>query len=135
MFSYQGLVDGGFRSIDDLGETMQPTISEGLAASDDLISNRPSVLQRFLAATSQALIYMDGHEKWTVDFLKKYFNGDDERVIRLVYTEFIKKIPPDGVMERAWMEDSLQLGSVGGVTVLSPDQVFSTAFTPIKDGG
>ena len=50
IFSYKGLADGDFRSISDLGATMEPSVSEGWAASNELIRNRPAVLRRWLEA-------------------------------------------------------------------------------------
>ncbi|HXF34480.1 MAG TPA: ABC transporter substrate-binding protein [Candidatus Acidoferrales bacterium] len=133
LFSYKGLVDGDLRSIINLETALRPTVSEGVAASADLIEKRPDVLRRWLAATSKAVVYMQGHESWTVDYLKKYFDESDDRVARLVYRNFIMKIRPDGAMQPAWEQDALELGAAAGVAhVLPADKVFSTAFTPIK---
>lgn len=133
MYSYKGLVTGELRSIDDLGATMAPTVSEGVAASSDLIEKRPDVLRRWLAATAKAVDYMHTHESWTIAFLKRYFNDHDDKTAHMVYTNFMLKIRADGQMQQAWMKDSLELGASGGITSTLPtDAVFSTAFTPIK---
>lgn len=133
MYSYKGLINGDFRSIDDLGATMRPTVSEGVAASQDLIEKRPDVLRRWLAATSKTIAYMHAHEGWTVAFLKRYFSDDDDRTAKMVYTNFIMKIRTDGIMQQDWMKDALALGSSTGInSTVSTDSVFTTAFIPIK---
>jgi NitT/TauT family transport system substrate-binding protein len=133
IFSYKGLSDGDFRSIDDLGTTMEASVSEGWAATNELIQNRPAVLRRWLEANSKAIIYMQTHEDWAIEFLKRYFDEKDEQVVKLVLDNFIKHINPDGVMKPEWMKASLELAASAGMeTKLTADQIYSTAFTPIK---
>ena len=133
IFSYKGLADGDFRSIDDLGATFEPSVSEGWAASNDIIQKRPAVLRRWLEANSKAIVYMQSHEDWAIGFLKHYFDEKDDHVVKLVIDNFIKRINPDGVMKPEWMQASLELAASAGMeTKLTADQIFSTAFTPIK---
>jgi NitT/TauT family transport system substrate-binding protein len=133
IFSYKGLADGDFRSIDDLGATMEPSVSEGWAASNELIQNRPAVLRRWLEANAKAIVYLQSHENWAIGFLKHYFDEKDDDVIKLVLDNFIRRINPDGVMKPEWMKASLDLAASAGMeTKLTADQIFSTAFTPIK---
>ena len=135
IFSYKGLADGDFRSIDDLGATMEPSVSEGWAASNELIQNRPAVLRRWLEANAKAIVYLQSHENenWAIGFLKHYFDEKDDHVIKLVLDNFIRRINPDGVMKPEWMKASLDLAASAGMeTKLTADQIFSTAFTPIK---
>lgn len=76
---------------------------------------------------------MQTHEDWTVTFLKHYFDEKDDQVVKLVVEKFIKHINPDGVMKPEWMQASLALATSAGMTTkLTADQIFSTAFTPIK---
>lgn len=135
IFSYKGLADGDFRSIDDLGATMEPSVSEGWAASNELIQNRPVVLRRWLEANAKAIVYLQRHENenWAIGFLKHYFDEKDDHVIKLALDNFIRRINPDGVMKPEWMKASLDLAASAGMeTKLTADQIFSTAFTPIK---
>jgi NitT/TauT family transport system substrate-binding protein len=135
IFSYKGLADGDFRSIDDLGATMEPSVSEGWAASNELIQNRPAVLRRWLEANAKAIVYLQRHENenWAIGFLKHYFDEKDDHVIKLALDNFIRRINPDGVMKPEWMKASLDLAASAGMeTKLTADQIFSTAFTPIK---
>jgi ABC-type nitrate/sulfonate/bicarbonate transport system substrate-binding protein len=133
IFSYKGLANGNFRSIDDLGATMQPTVSEGWAASSELIDKHSAVLRRWLRANAKALVYMQTHEEWSIRFLKHYFDEKDDHVIKLVIANFVKHINPDGIMKPQWIQTSLALGTSSGMkTKLTADQIFSTKFTPIK---
>jgi NitT/TauT family transport system substrate-binding protein len=133
IFSYKGIADGDFRSIDDLGATMEASVSEGWAASNSLIQKRPAVLHQWLEANAKAIIYMQEHEDWTIGFLKRYFEEQDDHVVKLVFDNFIKRINPDGVMKPEWMQASLELSASAGMeTKLTADQIFSTEFTPIK---
>lgn len=135
IFSYKGIADGDFRSINDLGATMESSVSEGWAASNELIQNRPAVLRRWLEANAKAIIYLQSHENesWAIGFLKHYFDEKDDHVIKLALDNFIRRINPDGVMKPEWMKASLDLAASAGMeTKLTADQIFSTAFTPIK---
>ncbi len=133
IFSYKGLADGDFRSIDDLGATMEPSVSEGWAASHDLIQKHAGALNRWLQANAQAIVYMQNHEDWAIEFLKHYFDEEDEHVVKLVVDNFIKHINPDGVMKQQWMKTSMELAASAGMeTKLTADQIFSTAFTPVR---
>ncbi len=69
----------------------------------------------------------------TIKFLKNYFEEKDDRVVKLVYDNFIKRINPDGVMQPEWIKASLELAASAGSEIkLAPDQIFSSEFTPIK---
>jgi ABC-type nitrate/sulfonate/bicarbonate transport system substrate-binding protein len=132
-FSYKGLVDGDLRAVLDLNKTMEPVVSEGWAASNELIEKRPAVLHRWLEANAKTLIYMSDHADWSIKFLKTYFDEQDERVIKPIYENFIKNINPDGAMKLEWMTRGLELAASANLeTKLTVDQVFSSAFTPIK---
>jgi NitT/TauT family transport system substrate-binding protein len=133
IFSYKGIADGDFRSVDDLGATMEASVSEGWAASGEIIQKRAAVLHRWLEANAKTIVYMQSHEDWTSAFLKRYFDEKDDHVVKLVYDNFIMHINPDGVMKPEWMKASLELATSSGLgTKLTADQIFSTEFTPIE---
>ncbi len=133
IFSYKAIVEGSLRPVFSLGERLPASVSEGMAATRDMIDNRPEVLKRWLAATSETITYMQSHESWTEDFLKEYFKEDNPQVLKEVYKDFIMKIRADGLMKPEWMEDALGAAKfLGDKDPLSPDKIFSTAFTPIQ---
>jgi len=132
IFSYKSMVEGSLRPVFSLGEKLPPSVSEGMAAHEDMIEKRPVVLRRWLAATAETILHMQADEAWTEGFLKEYFKEDNQQVLELVYKEFIMHIRADGLMKREEMEDALQAAQfLGDKEPLSPDKIFSTAFTPI----
>lgn len=132
VFSYKAIAEDSLRPVFSLGEKLPPSISEGMAVNEDMIDNRPEELKRWLAATSETISYMQSHESWTEDFLKEYFKEDDSQVVKAVFQDFIMHIRPDGLMKPEWMEDALGAAVfLGDKEPLSPDKIFTTAFTPI----
>ena len=112
---------------------MEASVSEGWAATNEIIEKRPEVLHRWLEANAKTIVYMKAHEDWTISFLKNYFDEKDDRVIKLVFDNFIKNINPDGVMKPEWMKASLDLAASASMgTQLTTEQVYSNAFTPIR---
>lgn len=133
LFSYKALLDGEYRSIADLGTLMTPSVSEGWAVSTKLIESKPDVVRRWLESNAKAIVYMQTHEAWSLEFLKRYHEEKDERAVKLVYDKFIKELHPDGEMKPEWMKASLDLATAAGLTGLLPaDRIFSTEFTPVK---
>jgi ABC-type nitrate/sulfonate/bicarbonate transport system substrate-binding protein len=131
--SYKGLVTGDLRAVSDLESALPPTISEGVAATQDMIDRRSDVLKRWLSATSKALDYMKTHEGWTEAFLKKYFDDSnaDDKAIAMVYKNFIMKINTDGIMRPDWEKTSLE-SMATNAAMPKADQVFTQQFVPVK---
>jgi NitT/TauT family transport system substrate-binding protein len=131
--SYQGLMDGDLRALVDLEAALPPTISEGIAASSDMIDKRPDVLRRWLSATTNAVRYMQNNAGWSEDFLKRYLGDADDQSVDMVYRNVIMKINPSGAMHPDWMKTSLALGAPAGATKFpEPSTVFLTAPKPKK---
>jgi NitT/TauT family transport system substrate-binding protein len=125
--SYKGLMDGEFRALVDLGAAIPPTVSEGIAASQDMIDRRPDVLRRWLSATSNAVRYMQNNQVWSEKFLKRYLGDNDDQSAHMVYENVIMKIGVAGAMHPDWMRTSLALGSPAGATNQPlPSTVFLT---------
>jgi NitT/TauT family transport system substrate-binding protein len=132
IYSYKSIADGSLLSIYSLGDKLPPSISEGIAASGDLVNKQVDVLKRWLAATSMTVAYMQAHEDWSEKFLKDYFKESNDQVVAAVYKDFIMNIRPDGLMKKEWIDDSLEMAHfLGDEQPLPPDKIFSTAFTPI----
>jgi NitT/TauT family transport system substrate-binding protein len=133
IFSYKAMTEKSLRPVFSLGEKLPPSISEGIAVTQDMIDKHPEVLKRWLAATSATIAYMQSHEEWTEDFLKEYFKESNPQVLKAVFKNFIMHIHANGEMKKAWMEDALQAAKfLGDDKPLSPDKIFTEAFTPIK---
>lgn len=130
--SYKALASGDLRVAADLEPLLPPSVSEGVTASDAFIEQKPDALRRWLAATSKALVYMQTHESWSVAFIRRYDDDNDDRAATLTFKNFIMKINPDGAMRPAWMKAALELGNTDAAN-MAPERVFSTAFTPLKN--
>jgi NitT/TauT family transport system substrate-binding protein len=132
IFSYKSLADKSLRSVFSLSDSLPPSISEGVAASGDMVTKNADVLKRWLAATSQTISYMQSHEEWSENFMKDYFKEENPDVVAAVYKDFIMNIRPDGLMKKEWMEDSMDAARFfGDQQPLETDKVFTTAFTPV----
>ncbi len=128
--SYGGLMNGTLRALVDLEAGVPPTVSEGIAASGELIDRRPDALRRWLTATSKGVRYMQDNENWTETFLKNYLGTDDGQAIAMVYQNIIRKIDSGGVMRGDWMKTSLEPATpVSTASAPATTTVFSTAFT------
>jgi ABC-type nitrate/sulfonate/bicarbonate transport system substrate-binding protein len=133
IYSYKSMIDKSLEPIFSLGDNLPPSISEGVAASGDMIDKHADVLKRWLVATSVTVSYMQSHEGWTESFLKEYFKEDNTDVATTVYKDFIMNIRADGLMKQEWMDDSLKAAQfLGDEQPLAPEKVFDTTFTPIK---
>lgn len=130
--SYKAMVSGDYRVVDDLSQTMEPSVAEGWVVTTAMIDQHPDVLRRWLQATSKALVYMQSHRDWSITMLKKYQDEADDRVAAMAYDSLIMKCHPDGVMKPEWQATSLKLAVGAGFKTLKPEEVFTTEFTPIK---
>ncbi len=131
--SYKMMIDGEYRSIGDLGAIMPPVLPDTWVASDDLINKRPDVLNRFLQANMKAVAYMQANEKWTLDYMKKYFEEKDDRVVKQIFDTFIKVLRTDGMVKAEWLKESFDLAALAGVTDVPPvNQTFTDKFVPVK---
>ena len=132
--SYETITSGEFRPIVGLENAVPPTIGEGIAASQDLIDTRPDVMKRWLDATSRTVAYMQTHEAWSLAFLKRYFDANDDTTIQMIYNDVILKIRPDGAIHEDWKRESLALGSTALPAGLAASEkaVFYTPPKPKK---
>jgi NitT/TauT family transport system substrate-binding protein len=133
IYSYKAMADDTLRSVFSLSEKLPPSVSEGVAVSQDMIDKHPDVLKRWLAATSETISAMQSDEARAEKVLEDYFKEDNPQVLKAVYKDFIMNIHPDGVMKKEWMEDSMQAAEFfGDKESLSLDKIFNIAFTPIE---
>ena len=133
LVSYRATVDGEYRSIADLGKIMDPVLPDTWGASETAIHDKPDALRRWLQANSMAMVYMKKNEAWTIDFLKRYTNEQDPRVLKMTFDTIIQGLRPDGTMDPQWMRNSLDLATDAGIKGLpGPDAIFAPGFTPIQ---
>jgi NitT/TauT family transport system substrate-binding protein len=132
LVSYRSTLSGDYRSIADFGVIMEPVLPDTWGASIAAIQKNPDALRRWLQANSMAIVYMQQHEDWTIDFLHRYTSEADPKVLKMTYDSIIKNMRPDGIMEPRWMTNSLALASDAGIEGLpGADKIFQSGFTPI----
>jgi NitT/TauT family transport system substrate-binding protein len=131
LVSYKNLLDNEYRSLVDFGREMEPVLPDTWSFRTEIIDNKPDVIRRWLSANSRAIVYMQAHEAWTIDFLKRYTKENDERVLKMTFDTIIKGLRPDGRMEPAWMTNSLALATDTGLTLPPLKDIFAEGFTPI----
>lgn len=113
--SYVSIVGGEQRAILSLETALPPTVFEGIGATQDFIDKRPDVLKRWIAATAKTVDYMQTHEAWSLDFLKRYLDISDETTIGLIYSDYVLKINMTGAMHPDWMSNALPTASRSAV--------------------
>ncbi len=132
LVSYKSLVDGEYRSLMDFGKTMDPVLPNTWAFSNGMIDQKSDVIRRWLAANAKAIKHMQANEAWTIEFLKRYTQESDPRVLKLTFDTSIKNLRTDGLMEKSWMENSLRLATDGGVNLPPLTDIFAIGFTPVS---
>jgi NitT/TauT family transport system substrate-binding protein len=132
LVSYKSLVDGEYRSLMDFGKTMDPVLPNTWAFSNGMIDQKSDVIRRWLAANAKAIKHMQANEAWTIEFLKRYTQESDPRVLKLTFDTSIKNLRTDGLMEKSWMENSLRLATDGGVNLPPLTDIFAIGFTPVN---
>jgi NitT/TauT family transport system substrate-binding protein len=132
LVSYKSLVDGEYRSLMDFGKTMDPVLPNTWAFTNAMIDRKSDVIRRWLAANAKAISYMQANEAWTIEFLKRYTQESDPRVLKLTFDTSIKNLRTDGLMEKSWMENSLKLATDGGISLPPLTEIFAIGFTPVS---
>ena len=132
LVSYKSLVDGEYRSLMDFGKTMDPVLPNTWAFANAMIDQKGDVIRRWLSANAKAINHMQSNEAWTIEFLKRYTQESDPRVLKLTFDTSIKNLRTDGLMEKSWMENSLRLATDGGVNLPPLTDIFAIGFTPVK---
>ncbi len=121
--SYKGLTTGDLRAVADVEASARPAVVDGIAVAQSTIDKRSEVLKRWLAATAKAVDYMKSHDDWTLKFLKRYFDEDDDAAVALVYKNYIMKMNPAGSMRADWEQNSLESLGAGCYRAESGERV------------
>src|SRR5690349_2846673 len=125
---------GRARSLIDLTSEMPPTLANVYTASQDMIDKRPQELRGALAAIYEALDHMRQNRDWTLTYLKEFAKSDNEKLNAQLYDNVIKKLSPDGRIDRQWIVNGLALAArawdMPDLAKANPDAVYSNDFHP-----
>ncbi len=127
------IIPGEGRSLIDLGKEMEPTLPDVWIATQSIIDGNPKAVEGTLRAIYQATAHMKKNRAYAIDFIRKLTSEKDERVIELEFDVVIAGRPTSAKIERKWIEASLALAGLGGVTDLpSVDEIFTDRFSHVS---
>jgi ABC-type nitrate/sulfonate/bicarbonate transport system substrate-binding protein len=131
LVSYQELVSGNFRPVFDFSTVEEKLVLNAWGASERMIADHEAVLARWLAANRQAILYMQSHEAWTLEFLKRYTGEEDDRVVKEAYDGSVMHLVADQKVKPQWLASSLALAAQSGIKNL-PDvaAIYAKRFVP-----
>ncbi len=73
-----------------------------------------------LRSIYKATAYMKKNRAYGIDYLRKFTGEKDDRVVEREYDVVIAARPTSAKIERAWIEASLALAALAGLTDLPP---------------
>lgn len=130
--SFRALANNEAVSIFDFNKEMPPSLPAVFAASDALIQQNPDAVSGYLKGHFEGIRYMRRNPQEAIDFIAKH-TKQDRGVAEQDYNATILGLNEDGVIQPEWIENSLALAKLGGITDLPPkDQMFTDKFTPVK---
>jgi len=126
------MIPGEGRSLVDLGKEMEPTLPDVWIATQALIDSNPKAVEGTLRAIYKATAYMQKNRAYAIDFMRKFTGEKDDRVIELEYDVVLSGRPTSAKIERSWIEASLALAKLGGITDLPAiDEIFTDRFSHV----
>jgi NitT/TauT family transport system substrate-binding protein len=129
---FQGMDKGEVRSVFHFGAEMPPNLPSIVAASDKIIADNPDAVNRYLKSIFEALRYLKQNPDYCTSFLAKHTNQEPAIATRTC-SAVIAGFSDDGKIQNEWLENSLGLARLGGLTDIPPtDQFFTDKFTPVK---
>jgi NitT/TauT family transport system substrate-binding protein len=131
--SFRLIISGEGRSLVDLGKEMEPTLPDVWVATQSLIDGNPKAIEGTLRAIYKATAYMKKNRAYGIDYLRKFTGEKDDRVVELEYDVVLSGRPTSAKIEGAWIEASLALAGLGGITDLPAIQeVFTDRFSAVS---
>src|SRR3984893_516070 len=131
--SFLLIVPGEGRSLVDLGKEMEPTLPDVWVATQSLIDSNPKAIEGTLRSIYKATAYMKKNRAYGIDYLRKFTGEKDDRVVELEYDVVLSGRPTSAKIERTWIETSLALAGLGGITDLPAiPEVFTDRFNAVS---
>lgn len=140
----QGFVwtyDGGYTVIEQglgkvllsFGDVLPEFIFEVVIAQNDLIQNKPDVVQRFLAGLYEAIAFMKANKDYTVDIFEKKMQFN-KAVGTKVYDFIMGNMSLDGTFSDTKMQGVAESLVSQGVTDKAPqlEKIVTKKFLPVK---
>jgi NitT/TauT family transport system substrate-binding protein len=123
------IVPGEGRSLVDLAKEMEPTLPDVWVATQSLIDSNPKAVEGTLRAIYKATAHMQKNRGYGLDYLRKFTGEKDDKVLELDYDLVLAKRPTSASIEPQWIDASLALAALGGITDLPPlAEIFTDRF-------
>lgn len=121
------------RSLADLGKEMEANLPDVWVATQSLIDANPKAIEGTLRSIYKATAYMKKNRAYGIDYMRKFTGEKDDKVVELDYNDVLSKRPTSAKIERPWLEASLALAALGGITDLPPiDVIFTDRFSGVN---
>lgn len=128
----QGFENNELRSIFAFDKEMDPSLPSVIVASDKAIAEQPDAVTRYLKSLFQGVQYLKQNADYCSSFVAKHTNQPASIATRIC-TDVIAHYSDDGRIQQAWLDTSLDLSKLGGLTDIPPtDQIYTEKFTPVK---
>lgn len=131
--TYQVMQAKQARSIADFGELVPPHSTGSWIATEKIIAERPQVLQKALNALYGGVAFLRAPQNRAAAV--KLIAEIDEIPDAIAAAELdgnIVKLSTDGEFRKEWMERSLEMAKLIGMTALAPvDQMYVGNFKPV----
>jgi NitT/TauT family transport system substrate-binding protein len=128
----QGFEKNELRSVFAFEKEMEPTLPSVIVASDKVIADQPDMVTRYLKSLFEAVRYLKQNADYCTSFVGKHTN-QPASIAQRICTNVVAGFSDDGRIEPAWLENSLGLSKLGGLSdVPATDQMFTEKFTPVK---
>ena len=130
---FRMILPGEGRSLVDLGKEMHPTLPDVWVATQALIDGNPKAIEGTLRAIYKATAYMKKNRAYAIDYLRKFTGEKDAKVSEMEFDIVLSGRPSTAKIERKWLDDSLALARLGGITDLPPiDEIYTDRFSTIS---
>jgi len=121
----------GMNVIYDLADLGMPFVYSAVHASNALIRDNPRLVERFVAAMGEAIVYTERNPEVARQALRKVLGVEDAEVLDAAYDAYARKlinrrmiIPLDAIA--ASIDDARAAGT--GVVVSGPEEIATNAF-------
>ena len=116
----QLLASGEVRSIVDYQAVMGPNLPECWVATKSLITSNPAVVHGFLKALGRASKKLRDDEEYSISFLRKYLDDDNEAYLKMSYDTVIKTLTVDQRVDLGALDNSIKMATLAGLKNLPP---------------
>ena len=88
---------------------------------------------RKVEAIYRATAYMKKNRDYSIEFLRKFTGEKDAKVSEMEFDIVLSGRPSSAKIERKWLEDSLALARLGGITDLPPiEEIYTDRFSAVR---